>query len=40
MTLNQQVTIDGDPSEFISLNINPKRLLQAGAVNGGVQFTT
>lgn len=40
MKFNQPTTIIGDPSNLISLNLKPARLLQASAVNSGVQFTT
>jgi len=40
MTFNQQTIVRGDPSQFLSLNLRPGRLLQASIANSGVQFTT
>lgn len=37
---NQLAKITGDPTSFITINLRPARLLQAGLINGGLQFTS
>jgi hypothetical protein len=40
MKFNQPAVVNGDPSQYLSLNLKPTRLLQSSIVNNGIQFTT